>query len=147
MTNNVAQQENAASIGSALHRAENALRGATGGLLRELGLTVTQHAVLAAVHRAPGGLSGAQLARLCQVTPQTMATVLATLETRELLGREPSGVHRRVLIARLTRTGRDMLRRADLAVGSAEDRIVDAFEAQEREELWCYLERIVAALS
>jgi len=147
MTNELARQEGIASIGSALHRAENALRGATGGLLRELGLTVTQHAVLAAVHRAPGGMSGAQLARLCQVTPQTMATVLSTLETRELLDREPSGVHRRVLIARLTRTGRETLRRADLAVGAAEERIGDAFEPQERNQLWSYLQRIVAALS
>ncbi len=146
MTNELARQESA-TIGGALHRAENALRGATGGLLRELGLTVTQHATLAAIHRAPGGMSGAQLARLCQVTPQTMATVLATLETRELLDREPSGVHRRVLIARLTRAGRDMVRRADVAVGSAEERIGDAFEAQERTQLRSYLHRIVEALS
>lgn len=58
-----------------------------------------------------GGMSGAQLARSCGVTQQSMSSVLTHMETKELIRRETSPVHAKVQIATLTDEGRTLLER------------------------------------
>lgn len=93
------------------------------------------------------GLSGAALARRCLVTPQTMSSVLNTLEGRGLVERKPHPVHLHILEARLTRSGRALLTKADEEAVAVEETIAAEFDDQEREQLLKFLERWSAALN
>ena len=90
-----------------IRRAEQALMGHHEAVLRGYGLTMTQYTVLLAISRE-GGMSGAQLARAAGVTQQTMAAVLSGLEGKQLITRQPSPVHAKVMIAELTQQGHDV---------------------------------------
>lgn len=132
-------------LGHDIKRVEQAIMGVKKAVLREAGLTVAQYAALLALAESPG-LSGAQLARRCLVTPQTMATVLATLSEKGLIDREQSSVHSLVLVARLTRSGYAVLRKADRLAIDVERHLADAFTAQEREDLQELLGRAAETL-
>ncbi len=132
-------------LGHDIKRAEQAIMSVKKAVLREAGLTVAQYAALLALAEAPG-LSGAQLARRCLVTPQTMATVLATLTEKNLIEREQSSVHSLVLVAHLTRSGHAAVRKADRLAIDVERHLAGAFTAQEREHLQELLGRATSAL-
>jgi DNA-binding MarR family transcriptional regulator len=132
-------------LGHAIKRVEQALMATKKAVLSDTGLTVAQYSALLVLAQSPG-LSGAQLARRCLVTPQTMATVLATLTTKGFIEREHSSVHSLVLVARLTRSGHAILRKADRAAIDVEQHLASTFTAQEQENLRDLLERTAAAL-
>lgn len=90
--------------GHAIKRAEQALIAAKESVLRPLGLTVPQYAALLALSEEPG-IGGAELARRCLVTPQSMSTVLSNLQSKELIGRPPHRLHRRVVETCITDAG------------------------------------------
>lgn len=104
-----------------------------------------QYSALLALSYTPGA-SGAQLARVCVVTPQTMATVLSNLAAKNLIERQISDVHQKVLTTRLTRTGRTLLKRADAKARAVEERLSAEFSEDERELLRSLLERSIKAL-
>jgi DNA-binding MarR family transcriptional regulator len=139
------QAEIHSRLGHFIKRAEQALMTEKSDALREFELTVPQYAALLALSYTPSA-SGAQLARICVVTPQTMATVLANLESKGLIEREPSSIHQRVLVTRLTRTGRALVKRADQKARAVEERLGAAFSEVERDQLRGLLERAIAAL-
>jgi DNA-binding MarR family transcriptional regulator len=132
-------------LGSWLRRAEQALMAEKARVLKPLGLSVPQYAALHALAVAP--LSGAQLARVCCVTPQSMASMLATLESRKLVERRPSEVHGMVLIATLTPAGRALFEKADKVALTVEGRFSDAFSAAEDEQFRDLLVRSIKVLS
>lgn len=132
-------------LGLAIRRAEHAVSGSLGTALRELDLTVTQYGTLLVLAQSPG-LSGAQLARVCQVTPQSMASVLARLVERGLIARSPSPVHQKVLVARLSRTGWSVLRKADRLLQPTQRHLSGGLAEQDQATLLGYLERIVDRL-
>ncbi|GAA2748525.1 MULTISPECIES: MarR family winged helix-turn-helix transcriptional regulator [Kitasatospora] len=132
-------------LGLALKQAEQAMMAAKAEALRDLGLTVPQYAVLLQLADRPGR-SGAQLARGAAVTPQTMAGVLANLEAKDLIAREPSEVHGKVLVTRLTDAGRDLLTEADARAVGVEAALWSAFDDAERELFRAFLQRATAAL-
>jgi DNA-binding MarR family transcriptional regulator len=134
-----------ARLGHAIKRAEQALMAVKKAVLSETGLTVAQYSALLVLAQEPG-LSGAQMARRCLVTPQTMASVLATLATKGLIEREHSSVHSLVVVAHLTRSGHAVLRKADRLAIDVEQQLAGAFTAQEQGELRDLLERAAAAL-
>jgi DNA-binding MarR family transcriptional regulator len=140
------EAELASRVGHAIKRAEQALNVEKTNVLRDLNLTVPQYTVLLAVSYLPGS-SGAQLARICQVTPQTMTTVLSNLEAKALIVREQSSVHQKVLVTSLTPTGRALLRKAENQSRLVEDRLSAAFDTQERKTLISLLERAVTVLN
>jgi DNA-binding MarR family transcriptional regulator len=133
-------------VSYAIRRAEQAVSSLIGTMLRELDLTVTQYGTLLVLARSPN-LSGAQLARACLVTPQSMATMLAKLTERGLVEREPSQVHHKVLLTRLSGAGLTVLRDAEELVRPAEDLLARALRVDEREHLVSYLERIAAVVA
>jgi DNA-binding MarR family transcriptional regulator len=90
--------------------------------LRNHGLTGAQYAVLSVLAR-DRGLSGADLARACNTTPQAMNGVLATLERNGLIERHPHPTHGRVLQVDLTREGERRLKAATPAVRALEKAI------------------------
>jgi DNA-binding MarR family transcriptional regulator len=90
--------------------------------LRANGLTGAQYAVLSVLARDPG-MSGADLARACNTTPQAMNGVLATLEREALVERRPHPTHGRILEVRLTPEGERRLEAATPDVRALEDAI------------------------
>lgn len=140
------EAEIAARLGQSIKRAEQALIARKSAALRPFDLTVPQYAALMVLSYAPG-LSGAQLARACMVTPQTMATVLGNLKTKGLVRRDPSSVHKKVLVTELTRTGRAVLSEADAAARAVEDRLSAEFDREDQEQLRSLLERAIKVLS
>ena len=90
--------------------------------LRAHGLNGAQYAVLSVLAREPG-LSGADLARACNTTPQAMNGVLATLERDGLVDRRPHPTHGRILQVTLMREGERRLEAATPAVRALEDAI------------------------
>jgi DNA-binding MarR family transcriptional regulator len=131
----------AGRLWQALRQAEQAAAGPLGLALRAAGLTVTQYGTMLVLADSPG-LSGAQLARACLVTPQSMAGVLSRLDARGLVDREPSPVHRTVQVARLSRTGRATLRRTNGLVRPVEARLAGTLSPDEVACLVGYLDRI-----
>src|SRR4029078_10741614 len=101
--------------GYLLRQAWNSFSGAMESILRGHGLTGAQYAVLSVLARYPG-MSGADLARACNTTPQAMNGVLATLERDGLVERHPHPTHGRILQVVLTREGERRLEAATPAV-------------------------------
>lgn len=108
--------------GYLLRQAWTAFRAAMEGALRRHGLTGAQYAVLSVLARDPG-MSGADLARACNTTPQAMNGVLATLEREGLIERAPHPVHGRIRQVTLTDEGQRRLDAATPAVLELEDLI------------------------
>ncbi|MFC4911364.1 MarR family winged helix-turn-helix transcriptional regulator [Actinomadura gamaensis] len=140
------EQATAWRPGMLIKRAEQALIAEKSRVLRPFGLTVPQYAAMYALSLAPG-VSGARLARYCAVTPQSMTTVLKTLEARGLIERRASEDHAQVLVTRLTPEGRTLLDEADAAAAAVERRLVDAFDEGELAALRGLLQRAVDVLT
>jgi len=131
-------------VGWVLKRAQQALRGAMDEALRRRGLTTAQYAVLNALEEAPG-LSGAEVARRCFVTPQTMNEIVGHLEAGGLVERR-RGDDARVLRAYLTAAGQDLLGACHQVVAAIEERMVSGLSPRERQQLLDGLRRCVDAL-
>jgi DNA-binding MarR family transcriptional regulator len=98
--------------------------------LRAHGLNGAQYAVLSVLARDPG-MSGADLARSCNTTPQAMNGVLATLERDGLIERRPHPTHGRILQVTLTREGERRLEAAAPAMRALESAIEKGFTRNE----------------
>ncbi|MER6344576.1 MarR family winged helix-turn-helix transcriptional regulator [Streptomyces sp. NPDC001595] len=129
-----------------IRRSEQALMAHHEAVLRAYGLTMTQYTVLLILARE-GGLSGAQLARSCGVTQQSMSSVLTNMETKGLIRRETSPVHAKVQIATLTDEGQALLDRAYQEVVVLERALTDAFTPAEHAALCELLERATTVLT
>ncbi|MFD8865610.1 MarR family winged helix-turn-helix transcriptional regulator [Streptomyces sp. NPDC059590] len=128
-----------------IRRTEQALMAHHEAVLRGYGLTMTQYTVLLALSRDEG-MSGAQLARACGVTQQTMAAVLTGLQNKQLITRQPSPAHAKVLLASLTDQGHQVLERAYGEVIVLERALSDAFTPDEHAMLCELLERATTVL-
>jgi DNA-binding MarR family transcriptional regulator len=117
-------------IGFLLVQAWHAVIAAMDTALRPHGLTSPQYGVLSVLARDPG-LSGADLARIVNTTPQAMNEVLATLERKHLIERRPHPTHGRILQATLTGEGQRRLQAANPAVRALEAAIEDGFTADQ----------------
>ncbi len=98
------------------------------------GLTVAQYTALS-VLRVRSGLSNAQLARRSHVSPQSMNTLLASLEQKGLIERQVSPEHRRVLRVRLTERGREMAELCDKLADEVEAVMLNGMPERERDAL------------
>lgn len=132
-------------LGHVIKRTEQALIAANSAVLRGSALTVPQYSALLVLADTPG-ISGAQLARRCLVTPQAMSAVLTNLLAKGFVSREPSSVHSRVIVTHLTPSGDAVLRAADSAALALERHLVDALSVPEQLHLRALLERAVSAL-
>ncbi len=119
-------------LGTFLKRSEQALMAEKSRVLKPFGLSVPQYAALFALSQAQ--LSGAQLARICYVTPQSMNSLLSTLEAKNLIERSPSDLHAQVLVTKLTRAGHAVFRKANEAALAVERGLSAAFTADEEKK-------------
>ncbi|HTV74281.1 MAG TPA: MarR family transcriptional regulator [Candidatus Acidoferrales bacterium] len=109
-----------------LKAAQGAARNALDDALSDMGISSQQLLILRAVELSPA-ISGAQLARECFVSPQTMATTIAKLEAAGLIVRSKG--EGRVIETHLTDKGRAIFDRAGSRVQSAERYIAEVLGA------------------
>ncbi|MGO4414635.1 MarR family winged helix-turn-helix transcriptional regulator [Cupriavidus sp. KB_39] len=76
--------------------------------LDDLGVTVPQFFVLTMLGAYPG-ISGADVARLALLTPQTVSVIMNNLEKVGAIARTPHPVHGRIQTIALTEAGRTLL--------------------------------------
>ena len=112
--------------GYLLRQASYEFRAAMELALQAQGLTAAQYTAMSVLARDPG-MSGADLARACNTTPQAANGVLATLEREGLVERHAHPTHGRILQADLTGEGRRRLELANPAVRQLEAVIEDGF--------------------
>ena len=121
----------AESVGYQLKRAQQELRGAMDDALGELGITTAQYAALSALLPREA-ISGAELARRCFVTPQTMNAIVVTLERSGWVERRAHAEHGRVIETRILPAGAELLRSAHRLVAAVEERMLRGLPASER---------------
>jgi DNA-binding MarR family transcriptional regulator len=95
-------------LGYLLRQAQAASRLVMERVLSDLGVTPPQFVVLTMLKAYPG-LSGADLARVALLTPQTIGVIIRNLERSGAIRKTPHPVHGRLLMWTLTRSGLALL--------------------------------------
>lgn len=111
--------------------------------LREEGLTLPQLRLLHAIHER-SGVSGATIARTCQVTPQTLQGMLTRAEREGWITRDVSAANHRILTPSLTKKGEAALARGQEAAAEIEEKIWNGVSANALERMMITLEHGVA---
>ena len=109
-------------LGYLVRQANVAVRAAMEKALGDLEVTPPQFAVLTMVAAYPG-LSGADLARLTFLTPQTINVIVRNLERAGALEKSAHAVHGRILRLTATPKGQALLKRCRARVMEVEDKI------------------------
>jgi DNA-binding MarR family transcriptional regulator len=130
-----------APLGYLLHQVVAALRPEVAAALRPLGLTLPEFVCMRMLSMSPG-LSSAELARLGNVSPQAMNTVLHKLENAQKVTRPASVASGRALPASLTGDGRTLLKLAESAVREADARVLAKLSASGQREFKRMLETL-----
>jgi DNA-binding MarR family transcriptional regulator len=133
-------------VGYLLKRAQHALRTEMDRSLKLHGLTTPQYVVLAALESYPG-ISSAELARRCFVTPQTMFRIVAGLTERGLVRRKELPTHGRELPADLTPEGLNRVRAGHRRATEVERRMLAPLPRVQRRTLARLLQECAEALS
>ena len=126
-------------------RLDRALRRHLDEQIGREGLTTLQYTTLS-VLRARSGLSNAQLARRSLMTPQSMSEVLARLEQKGLIRRDPHPDHGRVIQVELTPAGHEALATCDRVVDEIEATMLAQLDPREREQLAAWLASCIRML-
>jgi DNA-binding MarR family transcriptional regulator len=111
---------------------DRSLRRSLVSILRPFELTVAEFTALSLISRR-GGYSNAQLARRSFVSPQAMHEMISSLESRGLLERAPSDSHRSIRHTHLTKRGRDLLDRCNVAVDEMEEAMLEGVPQERRD--------------
>jgi DNA-binding MarR family transcriptional regulator len=106
-------------IGYLLRQAQVAHRQRMERALSTVGLTPPQFAVLTMLVAYPGA-SGADIARLSLLTPQTVSVIVGNLERMGALARTHHATHGRILQMEVTGDGRQLLARCRECVAAVE---------------------------
>jgi MarR family transcriptional regulator, lower aerobic nicotinate degradation pathway regulator len=111
-----------------------------------IGLTSPQHGVLVVADNAPG-LDQAGIARALGFDRATIGALVQGLERRGLLQRKSSAADLRRKTLVVTPRGRELLRRAQVAVRHTSDRILAPLAIGERQRFVLLLEKLTGALN
>ena len=106
-------------LGYLVRQASVALRAAMDRALGEVGVTSPQFAVLTMIVAYPGA-SGADLARLTFLTPQTINVIVRNLERDGLVGKSDHATHGRILRLHATARGSALLKRCRTRIAAIE---------------------------
>jgi DNA-binding MarR family transcriptional regulator len=113
--------------------------------LRPLGVTMAQLQVLTPLVDEPG-MSGAQLARVRHVSPQTIHALLMATEERGWIRRSTHPENNRTLLATLTPQGRRICARAEKIALELQFHVLSTFEADEVRRVEVLLEEMITNL-
>ena len=122
------------------------LRAAMDEALREIDLTSPQFTALDALSREPG-MTNAELARRCSVTPQTMHAIVLGLESAGLIVRQPHLTQARLLQLYLSNAGEQMAEEGRFLVTGVEARLLILMSTAERNQLGNLIRQCLATLS
>jgi DNA-binding MarR family transcriptional regulator len=128
-----------------LRQAQAAARLAMERALADLGVTPPQFVVLTMLRAYPG-LSGADLARVALLTPQTVGVIIRNLERDGAIGKVPHPIHGRVLQWRLTRRGETRLDKCRRRALGIERRLMAGLPKQAQATIRRWLARIATDL-
>ncbi|HET7885464.1 MAG TPA: MarR family winged helix-turn-helix transcriptional regulator [Bradyrhizobium sp.] len=128
-----------------LRQAQAATRLTMDRSLADLGVTPPQFAVLTMLNAYPG-LSGADVARVALLTPQTVGVIIGNLERDGAIKKTPHPVHGRVLQWTLTRHGSNLLNKCRRRVDAVERRLVAGLGPREEVVIRRWLSRIALQL-
>ncbi|SHJ28554.1 DNA-binding transcriptional regulator, MarR family [Bradyrhizobium lablabi] len=132
-------------FGYLLRQAQAAARLTLERSLADLGVTPPQFVVLTMLRAYPG-LSGADLARVALVTPQTVGVIIRNLERDRAIRKTPHPVHGRVLQWTLTRHGLTLLEKCRRQAMALERRLAAGFSAKSQATVRRWLSKIAADL-
>jgi DNA-binding MarR family transcriptional regulator len=128
-----------------LRQAQAAARLTMERALAELGVTSPQFAVLTMLRAYPG-LSGADLARVALLTPQTIGVIIRNLERDGAIRKTPHPVHGRMLQWTLTRRGATLLDKCRRHVNAVERRLAARLSARAQATVRRWLARVASEL-
>jgi DNA-binding MarR family transcriptional regulator len=128
-----------------LRQAQGATRLAMERSLADVGVTSPQFVVLTMLKAYPG-LSGADLARVAMLTPQTVGVIIRNLERDGAIRKSPHPIHGRVLQWTLTRRGAMLLDRCRRHAHAVERRLAAGLSARAQATIRRWLARIAADL-
>jgi DNA-binding MarR family transcriptional regulator len=129
-----------------LRQAQAATRLALERGLADLGVTPPQFAVLTMLRAYPG-LSGADLARVALLTPQTVGVIIRNLERSGTIRNTPHPVHGRVLQWTLTRRGATLLDKSRRPARALERRLMAGLSTKSQAMVRRWLSKIAADLA
>jgi DNA-binding MarR family transcriptional regulator len=133
-------------LGHMVKSLEQELSGAKDAALRPMGLTVPQYSALLVIADTPG-ISGAELARRCLVTPQTMTTVLGNLTVKGLIERRTVPGQGRAMETTITAAGKRLLGRADKKIVEVEELLSGQLTKADQQSLRKLLEKCRSAFA
>ncbi|HMH99207.1 MAG TPA: MarR family transcriptional regulator [Bradyrhizobium sp.] len=128
-----------------LRQAQAATRLTLERSLAGLGVTPPQFVVLTMLRAYPG-LSGADLARVALLTPQTVGVIIRNLERDGAIRKTPHPVHGRVLQWTLTRRGATLLGQCRRHANALEQRLMAGLPPREQLTVRRWLSKIAADL-
>jgi len=132
-------------IGYVFKKVHAALRIAMDDCLRPLGISTPQYAVLSVVGEE-AGLSGAEVARRCFVTPQTANELMVNLEQHGFLRRQRAEDSRALQLS-LTEEGTILIGQANARVAEVEARLIHYLPIAEQAQLLQLLQACVRGLT
>ena len=128
-----------------LRQAQAATRLTMERALAELGVTPPQFIVLTMLKSYPG-LSGADVARVALLTPQTVGVIIANLERDGAIRKTPHPIHGRVLQWTLTRRGAVLLDKCRRHAQALERRLAAGLSANAQTTVRRWLSKIATDL-
>jgi DNA-binding MarR family transcriptional regulator len=133
-------------FGYLLRQAAAASRLTLERALAELGATAPQFVVLTMLKAYPG-LSGADLARVALLTPQTVGVIIRNLERDGAISMTPHPVHGRILQWTLTRRGEKLLEKCRRHAIALERRLAADLSAKDQATVRRWLAGVAAHLA
>ena len=132
-------------LGYLVRQANVAVRAAMEKALADLGVTSAQFGVLTMIVAYPG-VSGADLARLTFLTPQTINVIVRNLVRAGAVEKAAHAEHGRILRLTATAKGRSLLKRCRARVMQVEDRLAHLVGREEQRIVRRWLSAVGEAL-
>ena len=133
-------------LGYLLRQAQGAMRGAMERALVDLDVTPPQFTVLTMIAAYPG-VSGADLARLTFLTPQTINVIVRNLERDGAIEKAAHASHGRILTLHATERGQALLRRCRGRVARLEEELVAPLGKEEEKIVRRWLSGVARKLT
>ena len=132
-------------LGYLVRQASVAVRAAMEKVLADIDITPPQFSVLTMIVAYPG-VSGADLARLTFLTPQTINVIVRNLERDGAIAKTAHASHGRILRLQATAKGQALLKRCRARVGVLEVEMVRALGRDDERAIRRWLAALPAAL-
>jgi DNA-binding MarR family transcriptional regulator len=115
--------------------------------LLTISLTLPQYSVLKTLNSSKDPITGARLAKLTFVTPQTMHTLLVSMENRSLIKRSTVKGNSKSLDISITNQGASVFKNADAVLGDLIQKGNQVLSSDEHAQLMGLLVKLYDGLS